>query len=63
MNRKIRSSIWTAAIAIGSLAMSLTACSSVDNEMNNELGGKKNVEQSSALAAYAIDSQGTRSGG
>ena len=63
MNRKIRNSIWTAAIAIGSLAMSLTACSSDDNEMNNELGGKKNVEQSSALAAYAIDSQGTRSGG
>lgn len=63
MNRKIRNNIWTAAIAIGSLAMSLTACSSDDNEMNNELGGKKNVEQSSALAAYAIDSQGTRSGG
>ena len=63
MNRKIRNSIWTAAIAIGSLAMSLTACSSHDNEMNNELGGKKNMEQSSALAAYAIDSQGTRSGG
>ncbi len=63
MNRKIRNSIWTAAIAIGSLAMSLTACSSDDNEMNNELGGKKNMEQSSALAAYAIDSQGTRSGG
>ena len=63
MNRKIRNSIWTGAIAIGSLAMSLTACSSDDNEMNNELGGKKNMEQSSALAAYAIDSQGTRSGG
>ena len=63
MNRKIRNSIWTAAIAIGSLAMSLTACSNDDNEMNNELGGKKNMEQSSALAAYAIDSQGTRSGG
>ena len=63
MNRKIRNSIWTAAIAIGSLAMSLTACSSDDNEMNYELGGKKNVERSSALAAYAIDSQGTRSGG
>ena len=63
MNRKIRNSIWTAAIAIGSLAMSLTACSSDDNEMNNELGGKKNMEQSSALAAYAIDFQGTRSGG
>ena len=63
MNRKIRNSIWTAAIAIGSLAMSLTACSSDDIEVNSELGGKKNMEQSSALAAYAIDSQGTRSGG
>ena len=63
MNRKIRNSIWTAAIAIGSLAMSLTACSSDDIEVNSELGGKENVEQSSALAAYAIDSQGTRSGG
>ncbi len=63
MNRTIRNSIWTAAIAIGSLAMSLTACSSDDIEVNSELGGKENVEQSSALAAYAIDSQGTRSGG
>lgn len=63
MNRKIRNSIWTAAIAIGSLAMSLTACSSDDIEVNSELGGKENVEQSTALAAYAIDSQGTRSGG
>ena len=63
MNRKNRNSIWTAAIAIGSLAMSLTACSSDDIEVDSELGGKENVEQSSALAAYAIDSQGTRSGG
>ena len=63
MNRKIRNSIWTAAIAIGSLAMSLTACSSDDIEVNSELGGKENVEQSTALAAYAIDSQRTRSGG
>ena len=51
------------AIAIGSFAMSLTACSSDDIEVNSELGGKENVEQSTALAAYAIDSQGTRSGG
>ena len=63
MNRKIKNRIWMVAIAIGSFAMLLTACSSDDNEMNNELGGKKNMEQSSALAAYAIDSQGTRSGG
>ncbi len=63
MNRKIKNSIWMVAIAIGSFAMSLTACSSDDIEVNSELGGKKNMEQSSALAAYAIDSQGTRSGG
>lgn len=63
MNRKIRNSIWTAAIAIGSLAMSLTACSSDDIEVNNELAGKENVEQPTTLAAYAIDPQGTRSGG
>jgi len=63
MNRKIKNSIWMVAIAIGSFAMSLTACSSDDIEVNSELGGKENVEQSTAFAAYAIDSQGTRSGG
>lgn len=63
MNRKIKNSIWMVAIAVGSFAMSLTACSSDDIEVNSELGGKENVEQSTALAAYAIDSQGTRSGG
>ena len=63
MNRKIKNSIWMVAIAIGSFAMLLTACSSDDIEVNSELGGKENVEQSTALAAYAIDSQGTRSGG
>ena len=63
MNRKIKNSIWMVAIAIGSFAMSLTACSIDDIEVNSELGGKENVEQSTALAAYAIDSQGTRSGG
>ncbi len=63
MNRKIRTSIWTVAIAIASIAILLTACSSDDNEVNNELSGKENVEQSTTLAAYAIDSQGTRSGG
>ena len=63
MNRKIKNRIWMVAIAIGSFAMLLTACSSDDIEVNSELDGKENVEQSSALAAYAIDSQGTRSGG
>lgn len=63
MNREIKNSFWMVAIAIGSFAMSLTACSSDDIEVNSELGGKENVEQSTALAAYAIDSQGTRSGG
>ena len=51
------------AIAIASFAMSLTACSSDDNEVSNELSGKENEGQSAMLAAYAIDSQGTRSGG
>ena len=63
MNRKIRTSIWTVAIAIACIAIQLTACSSDDNEVNNELSGKEDVEQSTTLAAYAIDSQGTRSGG
>lgn len=58
-----RSNFWTVAIAIASFAMSLTACSSDDNEVSNELSGKEDVEQSATLAAYVIDSQGTRSGG
>ena len=58
-----RNNFWTVAIAIVSLTMSMTACSSDDNEVNNELSGKENVEPSATLAAYAIDSQGTRSGG
>ena len=58
-----RSNFWTVAIAIASFAMSLTACRSDDNEVSNELSGKENVEQSATLAAYVIDSQGTRSGG
>ena len=63
MNRKIRTSIWTVAIAIASLATPLTACSSDDNEVSNELDGRENMNQSVTLAAYAIDSQDTRSGG
>ena len=35
-----RSNFWTVAIAIASFAMSLTACSSDDNEVSNELSGK-----------------------
>ena len=58
-----RNNFWTVAIAIVSLTMSLTACSSDDNEVNNELSGNENVEPSAMLAAYAIDSQETRSGG
>lgn len=63
MNRKIRTSIWTVAIAIACIAIQLTACSSDDNEVINGLDGQENVEQSTTLAAYAIDSQETRSGG
>ena len=58
-----RNNFWIVEIAFASFAMLLTACSSDDNEVNNELAGKENVEQSTTLAAYAIDSQGTRSGG
>ena len=58
-----RNNFWTVAIAIVNLTMSMTACSSDDNEVNNELSGNENVEPSATLAAYAIDSQGTRSGG
>ena len=35
-----RNNFWTVAIAIASFAMSLTACSSDDNEVSNELSGK-----------------------
>ncbi len=58
-----RNNYWTAAITIASFVILFTACSSDDNEVNNELGGKESVEQTTKLAAYAIDSQGTRSGG
>ena len=40
-----RNNFWTVAIAIASFAMSLTACSSDDNEVSNELSGKENVER------------------
>ena len=60
MNKNIKKSIWTMAIAIAS--MTVIACSSDDNEVSNELSGKESVEQSIMLAAYAIDSQETRSG-
>ena len=46
-----RNNFWTVAITIASFAMSLTACSSDDNEVSNELSGKENVEQSATLAA------------
>ena len=36
-----RNNFWTVAIAIASFAMSLTACSSDDNEVSNELSGKE----------------------
>ena len=35
MNKNIKNSIWTVAIAIASVAMSLVACSSEDNETEN----------------------------
>ena len=44
MNRKIKNSIWTVAIATASLAMSMTACSSDDNEVNNMPEAKQQTE-------------------
>ena len=51
MNKKIRNSFWMMAIAIASLATPLTACSSDDNEVSNELDGRENMNQSVTLAA------------
>ena len=59
MNKKIRISIWMVAIATASLAMSLTACSSDDNEVNNT--PEAEWQQTEAkLCAYAVMPTGTR---
>ena len=58
MNRKIKNSIWTVAIATASLAMSMTACSSDDNEVNNMPEAKQQTE--TKLCAYAVMPTETR---
>ena len=58
MNRKIRNSIWMVAIAAASLAMSMTACSSDDNEVNDMPEAEQQTE--AKLFAYAVMPTGTR---
>ena len=53
MNRKIRNSIWTVAIAIASLAMPMTACSS-DNDEVNDTQGAERQQTEAGLCAYAV---------
>ena len=69
MNRKIRNGIWTVAIAIASVAMSLTACSSDDCSDEVRLQGKNEVNNmpednrqqvEARLCAYAVMPTGTR---
>ena len=59
MNKKIRSSIWTVAIATASLAMSMTACSSDDNEVNN-MPEIEWQQTEAKLCAYAVMPTETR---
>ena len=59
MNKKIRISIWTVAIAIASLAMSLTACSSDDNEVN-DMPEAERQQTEAKLCAYTVLPTGTR---
>ena len=59
MNKKIRNSFWMMAIATASLAMSMTACSSDDNEVNNPQGEERQ-QTLAGLRAYAVLPTGTR---
>ena len=58
MNRKIRNSIWTVAIATASLTMPMTACSSDDNEVNNMPEAERQTE--AGLCAYSVMPTETR---
>lgn len=58
MNREIKISIWTVAIAIASIAMPLTACSSEDNEVNNM--PEEEQQTASRLCAYVVMPTQTR---
>ena len=58
MNKKIRNSFWMMAIATASLAMSMTACSSDDNETAKPF--TTDPVESTTLYAYGISQDGTR---
>ena len=58
MNKKIRNSFWMMAIATASLAMSMTACSSDDNETAKPF--TTDPVESSTLYACGISQDGTR---
>ena len=58
MNKKIRNSFWMMAIATASLAMSMTACSSDDNETAKPF--TTDPVESSTLYACGISQNGTR---
>ena len=59
MNKKIRNSFWMMAIATASLAMSMTACSSDDNETANTF--VTDPVESPKLYACGVSQNGTRS--
>ena len=59
MNKKIRNSFWMVAIAIASLAMPMTACSSDDNEVSN-LPEEGRQQTEAKLCAYSVQPTGTR---
>ena len=59
MNKKIRNSFWMVAIATACLAMSMTACSSDDNETAKPF--TTDPVESSTLYACGISQDGTRS--
>ena len=58
MNKKIRNSFWMMAIATASLAMSMTACSSDDNETAKPF--TTDPVESTTLYACGISQDGTR---
>lgn len=58
MKKQIRNSFWMVAIATASLAMSMTACSSDDNEMAKPF--TTDPVESSTLYACGISQDGTR---
>lgn len=59
MKKRIRNNLWTMAIAITSLAMSVTACSNDDREAEKPF--TTNPVESSTLYACGVSQDGTRS--